>query len=177
MALEVFSKLMNTMLIEVLSEKIHASDKALCGYLCFHRWLLYFAQQYPELIQIANETVQQFIDDESNRHKSKVPSLGEFLPLLSLSDFTWDHTMDAYLSENIDRNVFWVLRKAPDFIGETYQKNCDSELPSSLSNSKTRQFFNYVTLGSSYIHFLLLITFNLLCCYFRKTCCVSCFFS
>ena len=143
MVLEVFPKLMNTMLLEVLSERIHASDKALCGYLCFHRWMLYFAEQYPVVLETVNTIVNNFVRDERDRHKSVVPSLGEFLPLLSLSDKTWDDVMHAYLSENLDRNVFWVLRKCPKFI-----KNREV-----LNESQIQQFFDLVALGSMYLRF------------------------
>lgn len=142
LVLQVFPKLMNTMLLDVLSERIHASDNALCGYLCFHRWLLYFAEKYPILLEHVNNVVNHFLEDDSKRHKSSVPSLGEFLPLLSLSDLTWDEVMSSYLTENLSRNVFWVLRKCPTFLTDGTHFNNGT-----LTPKATQRFFDLVILG------------------------------
>lgn len=142
MVLDVFPKLMNTMMLDILSNRIPASDKSLSGYLCFHRWMLYFVEKYPSLLEYVNGTVNNFIEDEKFRHKDVVPSLGEFLPLLSLSDKTWDDIVDAYVCENLDRNAFWVLRKRPAFF--------KGDEAAELDDGQIQTFFDCVALGSMY---------------------------
>lgn len=143
MALEVFSKLMNSILVNVLSDKIHASDKALYGYCCFHRWMIHFIEEYPSLLDYVNESVENFIKNENCRTKSVIPSLGEFLTLLSLSKFTWSDVAPAYISENLDRNVLWILRKYP-FLRDLDYPHSD----------RLRLSFDTVKLGSSFTPFL-----------------------
>lgn len=69
MALEVFPKLMNTMVVSVMSGDLHASQAALEGYCAFHRLLLYFVRKYPELQKIVNDTAINFCKKEENRTK------------------------------------------------------------------------------------------------------------
>jgi len=109
--LEVLPKLMATMTVEVMSQRKHASIKALRGYCHFYRLLLEFVKKYPQLLEIVNKTVKGFIENDEERHKDKVPNLGEFLALLPVSDYSWSDVRDAYIQESFTRNVFWLLNK------------------------------------------------------------------
>jgi hypothetical protein len=102
------------MVVNVMSLKTHASIKALSGYCAFQRLMLMFAQQYPALRTHANYVVDRFVEDEKYRTKKVVPALGEFLPLLSLTDKRWPDIALIYMQEHFDRNAYWILRKRPE---------------------------------------------------------------
>jgi hypothetical protein len=70
--------------------------------------------RYPELTAYINRQVSNFVKDEHYRTKRVTPSLGEFLPLLTVSNLSWKDIAKAYLSENFDRNVLWTLKKYPE---------------------------------------------------------------
>jgi len=114
MAFQIIPRLMNSMVVSVMSGNIHASLKALEGYCMFHLILIEFVGRYPELQVAVNNKVRQFISDDSFRHKTSTPNLGEFLPLIAVSsEFTWDDIAIPYLEENLTRNVLWVIKKHP----------------------------------------------------------------
>lgn len=85
------------------------------------------AKEHPQVVQSANQKIVNFINSESFRTKDVnihsdvteltdfqvVPALGEFLPLLLISDKTWKDVQEAYLKENFDRNVQWIIKKFP----------------------------------------------------------------
>jgi hypothetical protein len=115
MALSVLCPLMNTMVVNVMSGELHASIKALEGYISFHRILLAFCERYPALQKLIDDRVEAFARDERQRTKDACPNLGEFLPLLAVSDkVTWRQVGMQYLEENFDRNALWAIKKFPD---------------------------------------------------------------
>lgn len=119
--LNVIPRLMSTMVVEVMSGKAHASIKALRGYCLFHRLLLEFVKEFPELREFCNEQVGKFISDEKSRHKDVVPNLGEMLCYLAVSNkYSWKDVKDAYLEESVVRNVFWILNRYPELEQESH---------------------------------------------------------
>jgi len=113
MTIDLFSKLMNTMIVKVMSGELHASINALQGYMYFHRWLIAFVEEYPDLLDEINDRVKRFITREDERHKDKCPSLGDFLPLLSISKYRWSSLAIAVVKENLTRNVLWIIKANP----------------------------------------------------------------
>jgi len=114
MALVIIPRLMNSMVVSVMSGSIHASLKALEGYCMFHRILLEFVTRYPELQDAVNTKARQFIEDDNNRHKSATPNLGEFLPLIAVSSqVSWDDAAIPYIEENFNRHVLWTIKRFP----------------------------------------------------------------
>jgi len=106
MVLQIIPRLMNTMVVSVMSGNVHASLKALEGYCMFHRMLLAFVEIYPELLTIINKKAREFIKSPDRRTKDVIPSLGEFLPLITAAtEVTWDDIVFPYLEEKFDRNV------------------------------------------------------------------------
>jgi len=119
-ALEVLPKLMNTVIVAMMSKEIYASDKTLSGYCVLHRWFIRFVADYPHLLRSINNTVRKFINTPEKRIKRVVPSLGEFLTLLSVADYVWEDVREAYLSENLDRSVLWIVKAFPQFNTATH---------------------------------------------------------
>merc|ERR1712187_341436 len=80
----------------------------------FHHILLALCKKYPLLQQAVEERIQLFLSDESQRVKAKVPNLGEFICLLSVSDrYDWSSVAAPLLCEVFDRNVLWLLKRYP----------------------------------------------------------------
>jgi hypothetical protein len=84
LAVLVLTKLMNTVIVNIMSGQLHgtvvlnnfvthkyivASIKCLQGYCYFQRLLLHFAKEYPSILSSANKQVNDFIVNESLRHK------------------------------------------------------------------------------------------------------------
>jgi ubiquitin-protein ligase len=113
MALDLFCKLMNSMIVSIMNGEVHASIKALQGYCFFHRMLIALVQQNEKLRLLINERVKQFLTDPEKRIKKNLPSLGDFLPLLSISDYSWKDIAGPVLSEVFDRNVLWITKEFP----------------------------------------------------------------
>jgi len=114
-AVSLLPKLMNTMVVSVMSGNVHASIKALEGYCWFHRLLLQAVTENPALQKYVDDKIRDFLSTYEGSSKRAVPALGEWLPLLSVSKFySWKDVGIPYIKENFDRNVKWVLQKFPE---------------------------------------------------------------
>lgn len=112
-AVNILCKLMNTMVVNIMNGHKHASIKGLTGYSYFHRWLIYLVNRIPRLQQWIDERVEDFIKHERSRDKEEIPMIGDFIPLLSVSKFTWKQFASPLLKEVFTRNVLWLLKKYP----------------------------------------------------------------
>eukprot|EP01092_Planopodium_desertum_P005917 TRINITY_DN243_c0_g1_i5.p1 TRINITY_DN243_c0_g1~~TRINITY_DN243_c0_g1_i5.p1 ORF type:complete len:596 (+),score=162.26 TRINITY_DN243_c0_g1_i5:1229-3016(+) len=114
MAAELLGKMMNTMIVDLMDKEMWASEKAMEGYFACHHMLLRFVEEYPELLAWAENRIANFIKSEDYRIKKVVPSLGEFIPLLTITDkYQWEDIREPLLLEVFDRNAKWVLKKYP----------------------------------------------------------------
>lgn len=110
LAVLLLSKLMNSQIVETMKGKIHASIKALDGYFYFHRLLIAIVQKYPEELEKINQKVKNFISNEKYRSKEHVENLGDFLALLSVSNYEWCQVSPYILNEVLCRNVQWIIK-------------------------------------------------------------------
>jgi len=113
-ALDVLPKLMNSQVVLLMKGELWASQKALRGYMAFHHLLLAICREKPETQAELERRIESFLSQESERLKSKVPNLGEFICLLSASErYSWDCVAALLLGEVFDRNVLWLVKMHP----------------------------------------------------------------
>ncbi|KAJ3285338.1 hypothetical protein HK104_009537, partial [Borealophlyctis nickersoniae] len=116
MVLEVIPKMMNTLIVLLCDHGISVSSRAIESYFLLHRLLTALLDEYPSLRRTINDRVNAFISDESNRTKEALPSLGDFLPLLSFSQHSWmdKRVHNAVIGELMDRSILWLCREYPE---------------------------------------------------------------
>ena len=112
--LDVLPKLMNSQVVLLMKGETWASHKALSGYMGFHHLLLSICRAEPLVQAEVERRIAQFMSDEDQRVKAKVPNLGEFICLLAASEkYDWPSVASPLLVEVFDRNVLWLLKKYP----------------------------------------------------------------
>jgi ubiquitin-protein ligase/stress response protein SCP2 len=119
MILDVIPRLLNTTIVLLCDQGIHASESAIQGFASVHRLFLALVKHFRLESEI-DHRLGMFLKYESNRVKKVVPSLGNLLPLLYVSSkYSWQDLGPAYLSEQLDRGVLWMCKKFPDLANLT----------------------------------------------------------
>jgi len=113
MALEVFSKMINTLVVLVCDKGIAFSDRMAKSYCLLHRWALRCIEEWPELQQFIDGHVDSFCRGQQHRCKHVEPSLGEFMALMLLSSKPWGRVIPHLLEEFNDRQVLWLCQECP----------------------------------------------------------------
>ncbi|KAJ3019380.1 hypothetical protein HKX48_002136 [Thoreauomyces humboldtii] len=117
MAVEVLAKMMNTLIVLLCDNGLSVSSTAIQGYFVLHRLLTAFVDHYPKLERFIDNVLAKFIyGGDGARHKDAAPSLGNLLPLLTVSkSHSWSQprVRDAFLNESADRSVLWTCTKFP----------------------------------------------------------------
>jgi len=125
MALNILPKLMNTMVVKLMSGQTVTSVRALEGYIWFHRILIMFIKENPQLTTRLNKKISNFISQNTYRTKAKVPDLGEFLCYLAVTDYAWKDVASVVVEETLTRNVRWAIEKYPELAKETLDPEID----------------------------------------------------
>ena len=63
-----------------------------------------------------NEKIKNFIKDEKNILKDITLSLGDLLIMIFLSSHSIEELLPLYLSESLDRQIFWILNEIEKLI-------------------------------------------------------------
>lgn len=114
LALDLLTKLMSSMVVEIMKGHTHASIKALEGYGHFQRWMIHLVQENPGLLEAIDRKVMQVVNSPESIHKDVLPNLGEFLPLLSVSSVKWSQVCVPLIEEALTRNALWIRSKYPE---------------------------------------------------------------
>lgn len=162
MVMKVLPALMNTFVVIFMKGSIHESINALSAYTQIYRLLIAFCEKYPEIRFEADSRIYNFIRDENYRIKKVIPSLGEIIPLLGISTFTWNDISANLLAEVFDRNVKWMLLQYPELgrmnelketniskIFQTTDPNNPQEIERLLVKRKRMMTTLYQTLSAS----------------------------
>lgn len=115
MVLEVMTKIILQIVFLMMEEKRHPSINLIQIMVHVHALLEVFATKYPSISKQADEMLEKFIKDPSYRNKDNIPNSGLLLSLLLISNkFTYGDLIKAYTEEQLDRLVFWILKKIPE---------------------------------------------------------------
>ena len=112
-ALEVFPRLINQMIVEVMRPDADksaaiATFEALCNFWRTFRWLVDTRESLRNKVA---ETLNRFVKDESYRHKDHSPDLGALLVLFTvMQGHSACPPRDGFISTYADENSLrWVL--------------------------------------------------------------------
>jgi hypothetical protein len=102
LAIDLLTKLMNSMIVLVMNGTKHGSIKALDGYISFHRLLMALLEEFPELKKSVETKIETFISEPNSRRKQTLSSIGDFLPLLTVSEkFSWKDVALPVIQETL----------------------------------------------------------------------------
>ncbi|KAF3911424.1 hypothetical protein ABW20_dc0103970 [Dactylellina cionopaga] len=119
MVLDVIPKMMNTLVVLLMDNGEKISSKAIEGYFLLHRLFRAMINEYPQLQREIDERIRRVKDSEEGRTKGALPSLGNFLPLLSVSEkYSWvtPGLSRGIIGEFFDRAVIWTAREHPKIV-------------------------------------------------------------
>merc|ERR1712038_542507 len=112
--LNILSKLMNMCVVSMMKETEggKCNEKLLVGYTQFHHLLLALNERFPEVAELAQKRLHNFVNKESARHKSETPDVGKLLVMASLcSDLDWKKFMKTLFVEVSRGRVLWYLKE------------------------------------------------------------------
>jgi len=112
--LNILSKLMNMCVVSMMKETEggKCNEKLLVGYTQFHHLLLALNGRFPEVAELAQKRLHNFVNKESARHKSETPDVGKLLVMASLCpDLDWKKFMKTLFVEVSRRRVLWYLKE------------------------------------------------------------------
>jgi len=119
MVAEVIPKIMNTLVVLLSDNGVHASEKVLSAYCALHRLFIAYVEQYPAIQHYVDQKLELFCRDAGERHKNNTPNLGFLIPLLCISSLNWRQVIPVILEETMDRNVIWAVKKYEGLLNVT----------------------------------------------------------
>jgi len=115
MILEILPKLMITHVQNLIKEFTHISILALRRLVNFIRLFHLCIELFPEVRAKLDAKIEEFLAHPQKRVKDYCSSLGDFLSFVTVSSkFKFGDILDAYLSEQMDRQAFWILQEIPE---------------------------------------------------------------
>ena len=115
LVLKVMPKFFNYICLNIMSEKVHNSSRAIEILIYVFRVMLLLEEAFPEIKTEANKNLEEFIKNPEQRIKEKTPSLGDLLVMLSISGKKIEELLPSYIEEQMDRQIFWILQEIPEF--------------------------------------------------------------
>ena len=118
LAVQVLSKISNTMVLLLSDQGLKSSERVIQGYAYVWRLFVAVCERYPRVSQNIRSRLERFVRHPKSREKSKEPSLGHLLPLLAVCpNVHWIGAFSrAYMNESFDRAVLWIGRDNPELV-------------------------------------------------------------
>ena len=108
-------KILNGLIVDIMSEKTNTSNKSLKMMVWLYRSLRMLIDEYPIVEEMFDEKISQFMTDHSNRLKENCNSLGDLLCYVIFSrKYSLRDIVNAYIDEQMDRQVFWIIQLIPE---------------------------------------------------------------
>lgn len=115
LVLEVLPKILVTTVIDFADNNIYYSVNNLKFFVYVYRLFHLFISEHPEIMTMINEKIEVFLESADNRAKSVTPNLGDLMIYTLLSDtYRWENIREAYVHEQLDRQVLWLLKQIPE---------------------------------------------------------------
>lgn len=134
--LEVLPKMILTLIVDITSESLHHSYKSIRMLMYAHRLFTLLLEKYPELNEVIDEKLRKFIEEPESRIKDVTPNIGDLLVFLTVSQtYKWEDLKDAYLAEQMDRQVFWILKDIPELEKEGDAQIEDARIEASFKST------------------------------------------
>lgn len=113
--IEVFSNLINTLLIDLF--KPHSDKSISIRYFesLLHLWrtFYYIMVDKPSVGALLNQRISDFYSNPNNRHKKETPDMGKFMILTSLVQFNTNLYVFIF-EETIMRTIMWTMKNNPN---------------------------------------------------------------
>ncbi|KAJ3373879.1 hypothetical protein GGF31_008764 [Allomyces arbusculus] len=126
----VFPKLLNTCAVLLADRGLHASDTAIELYTQLHRVWVACLHRYPAQQANVEHRLARFMSGEVHRTKTAVPSLGDLLALLSVSEqHGWAQLAQPLLEEVMHRSILWIGKSNPALIKKWQDEDRVAQAP------------------------------------------------
>ena len=110
---KVMYKFFGSCCLTIIKENVHNSSRALEILIYVYRILIILVKNCPEFKEEVNKKIENFIKIPEKRNKKDTPSLNDLLVMLSISDYKIEDLLPSYISEQLDRQIFWILKELP----------------------------------------------------------------
>lgn len=138
---EVLPKLMLTIIYYIMDEKKHASIRNIRLLTHIHSIFLFCLKRFPELKKTIADHLTNFVQNEEARIKDHQPNLGCIFAMLSVVDsHKFSNIIEAYFSEQLDRQVLWILKAVPELTDESIKEDVDKERAKVVFKSQMTSF-------------------------------------
>lgn len=114
-ALHFMLKLIGTHVVSLMNENVHTSIVAIRRLFNFFRILFYFMKKHPEMQELIEARIHEFVSQPEKRHKNHCKNLLDFqIMALFSKKVSYQDFKGAYCDEQLDRQVLWILKKIPE---------------------------------------------------------------
>lgn len=84
------------------------------------------------------------MSDETNRHKESLPNLGCIFAYLAVNNkYTFSQIAETYFHEQLDRQVFWILKSVPELLSDSLEEQADKLRAQIVFKSQMTSFYMF----------------------------------
>lgn len=147
--LKVMPKFFTNLISDIVSEKTFSSCRALKILIYVYRICLLLFEVYPNIKDEIEAAIFKFKNEPESRHKDVTQSLGDLLTMLTFSSsHKIEEILESYISEQMDRQIFWILQSLPEF-----EKFMTGENDSNMDDIRDKVCFKAGIVGNQILLF------------------------